>query len=144
VPRVAIFREKNISRNTEQTEILIHSVEIPSVSWNENRSEFRSEPFLKKANHSELRNFVPNHSVEDKMVGTHIQRQEALHNGLPRVGGRWGQTPSPPLLFVVVMLAVPSNLFFSRNYFRSVPFRTSEWAIPRHTEFREISTFSPE
>jgi hypothetical protein len=39
------------------------------------------------------------------------------------------------------MLAVLSNLIFSRTLFRSIPFRSSEWDIPRHTEFREISTF---
>ncbi len=37
------------------------------------------------------------------------------------------------------MLAVPSNLIFSRN---SVPFRrTSEWVILRHTEFPDRSIF---
>ncbi len=40
-------------------------------------------------------------------------------------------------LIVVVMFPVSPNLIFSRN---SVPFRTSEWAIPRHTEFRERCT----
>ncbi len=41
------------------------------------------------------------------------------------------------------MLAVPSNLIFSQNSvpFRFVPFRNSKWAIPRHTDFRERSTF---
>ncbi len=43
--RVAIFREKMLPRNTEQTEILIHFVGIPYVSRNGKRSEFRSEPF---------------------------------------------------------------------------------------------------
>jgi hypothetical protein len=40
------FSEKKIiPRNTEQTEILIHSVGIPTVFRNEKRSEFRSEPY---------------------------------------------------------------------------------------------------
>ncbi len=47
--RVAIFREKSIPRNTEQMEILIRSVGIPSVRGTEN-----------------ARNSVPLHSMEDK------------------------------------------------------------------------------
>jgi hypothetical protein len=41
-------------------------------------------------------------------------------------------------LFVVVMFPVLPNFIFSRN---SVPFRTSEWAIPRHTRSAEDALF---
>ncbi len=41
----------------------------------------------------------------------------------------------------VYMFSIPSNFIFSRNLFRSFPFRTSEWAILRGTKFRGISIF---
>ncbi len=88
-----------------------------------------------KANHSELRNFVPNHSAEDKMVWTHIQRQAALHNCLPRLVGDGDKQP-PPSSFLQLCW-----LFRQTSFFRgipSVPFRTS-----RHTEFRGITKTVP-
>jgi hypothetical protein len=77
--RVAIFREK-IPWKMEQTEILIHSIGILSVSRNGKGSEYRSEPFRgrqkssefrseafrRKEKHPELRNFGLSHSAEDK------------------------------------------------------------------------------
>ncbi len=41
--KVAIFRDKIIPRSTEQTEILMFSVGIPSVSRNRKRAEFPSD-----------------------------------------------------------------------------------------------------
>ncbi len=62
--RVAIFREekKKIPRNTEETEILIQSVKIPSVPRNGKCSDFCSEPWKIK----KTQNCVPNHFAEDK------------------------------------------------------------------------------
>jgi hypothetical protein len=62
--RVVIFRENIIPRNTEQTEVLIHSVGIPSVSRKGKHSEFRYEPFRIREKHCEVHNFVPNHSAK--------------------------------------------------------------------------------
>jgi hypothetical protein len=60
---LAFSEKKIIPQNLEQTEILIHSVEIPAVSQNGKRSEFR-------LSHSEedktVWNFVPKHFVEEK------------------------------------------------------------------------------
>ncbi len=50
-----VSEKKVIPRNTEQTEILIHSVGDLSVSRNGTRSKFRSEPLRSRKN---PRNFI--------------------------------------------------------------------------------------
>ncbi len=59
-----LFSEKKIIlRNMEQTEILIHYIGIPSVSWIGKRSEFFSKPFRWRL---EAWNSIPNHLIEEK------------------------------------------------------------------------------
>jgi hypothetical protein len=45
ITKASIFREKIILRSTEQTDILMFFVEIPSVSRNRKRAEFPSDLF---------------------------------------------------------------------------------------------------
>jgi hypothetical protein len=129
-------------------------------------SEFRLFRGTKNA-----RNSVPNPSAEDKKVRNsvpnHLLKKQITRNfvisfqTIPRKIKWRGHTvrdrrpcttacpglvddgdkhPSPsPSSLLLLCWPVPSNLFF-----RGIPsdlFRTSEWVIPRHTEFREISTF---
>ena len=60
---VAIFREKIILWNTEQTEILIHSVGIPSFFRNENA---RNSVLSDSAEDKKARNSVPHHFLEER------------------------------------------------------------------------------
>jgi hypothetical protein len=63
VPGLQFSEKKIIPQNTEQTEILIHFVGIPSVSQNGNARD--SVP-SHSAEDKKARNSVPNHFVEDK------------------------------------------------------------------------------
>jgi hypothetical protein len=59
------------SQAPKNAEILNHSVGVLSVSRNEKRSEFAEEKKKVRRNsvpnHSELHNFVPDYSAEDKV-----------------------------------------------------------------------------
>jgi hypothetical protein len=99
-------RKKNFPRNTEETEILIHSVRILSVPRSVKCSEFRSEPFRRREKHSK---FQSEPLSGRKSFGT--------------CDGVWMMLFLSMTVkkFFVSMLSVLSNQTFSRNSFRSFP-----------------------
>ncbi len=103
-----------------------------------------SNHFVEEKKHAEHRSFVPNHSGEDKkfeipfrtLSHSELRSERSRERKLLETRSNYSRTKKNTRTtlkkhFSSVFRSVP---------FCSISFRTSEWAILRHTEIRERST----